>query len=1405
VRLTLLILIFLISPVVIFSQNMSKQRIKVQQIIESAINSSRDGKFLTELNILSSIYKKPELFKELYGIEDFVFRIRIAERLFELGMISSTKTIMESLNSKNGVSEEVNPFFSQLKDMEKLLSSKDALTIDQASKIKQNIIGIFTKRETLKTLIFPDNNRLLSRLSSDFGPALGTKNYPYVLTTLGKSEDLKGNMHMATRNYYLAYGFDLVLNQTDLSASPVRYLSNHLINSGQIETFRAITKPILNYTKSSGLRYDPEYFNFLAQYWLNLLITGDFKNAVLVEKDVEKILEKYEIAPVEGLRSYIEAKWLSAIWIYKKDPKEISNSISNKYHKLVNLTEITKYENNFLLLFRILYRNITKTSVINKSELEYLINLSDILDKNSILHGMVNSLIAVFHRNDPDNAIRYLENSTRTLVNSWNSLLKGSYANQHKLNKYFETSIYININLIEYISNNFDISKFSGMYEILLTHTNILNSAETSIGIMNSSNNPDIYDRINKSRRLLYKTLNKEIIDLNNLNQKNINPPDNMVFNPIYWSNYKRLVDLLAYQNGILQMKARISDPIEKNVNRFIKNNFENSNKILFTISIIGNRALQTCYSNNRKYTRITPLDKNYKEKIKKLRTLTDPTLNPGNNFDFSLANTLYRNFFGLLDDCHLNGKILYMSIDPSLYNLPINALMTKPSTKFNNNFWFPLNFNYYILPFNNLIKKKFKKRNFTKYLGIGNPKYNSNINDFKIDSDTEDLIVTRNSEGLKLINLPPLPFTESEINNIKTLFKINKVLLKENATEKNFRETNFNDFDVIHFATHGLVTGDYNQLQPGLALADPLHNRSWYNDGYLSSEEIARLPLDGQIVILSACNTAVDSGAKYNFGLSELSNSFLEAGARMIVVTQWPIVSKTSSEFTYKFLSSFKKNESNALGKTINHFINNTKYSHPKYWAPFLKIGNHPTERLPNNHPTFYTVTNVKIGSDGSYDHQVFIDTMNGVKSVKKTIEGVIESNNKGTFLSSIDVNNNVFATISLDSKKRNGSKPEEKTLLLRLDQDGKVKLKKLIKGRDSKILGQYREKLYIYNNFYKYDANIKTFIFKTHIGEFNYNNNAFKTVFDIRSKASSLNNLFNKFKYPVSEQIVSGKIIKDHLYAFMSITGTDNRDDDTEYHYLLIINLTDYSKSIHQFPIFNPSSFTLSDFSSTFYFKAIFSPEYNLFDDIINIFVEASNVDLEGNQKRFMIHYNFSDGKLNKIKEYEKKSVAGYLPEDKLFYGLVHKSIDYKLHKNRFVGQKDDSDLAFFYLDDESLKIKKQFRFPSDQEVVKVIKMDDKFLLYGTNKTPLTWRFREKEYIEDNARIYSTDSMLVLMNDKLSYLDSKIFATRDYFEQYWFDQGIMSISRIDENRFMLFKDTPKLDISVNVINEFN
>ena len=56
-------------------------------------------------------------------------------------------------------------------------------------------------------------------------------------------------------------------------------------------------------------------------------------------------------------------------------------------------------------------------------------------------------------------------------------------------------------------------------------------------------------------------------------------------------------------------------------------------------------------------------------------------------------------------------------------------------------------------------------------------------------------------------------------------------------------------------------------------------------DDGYLSASEIARLKLDADWVILSACNTAAGE-AKGAAALSGLARAFFYAGARSLLVS---------------------------------------------------------------------------------------------------------------------------------------------------------------------------------------------------------------------------------------------------------------------------------------------------------------------------------------------------------------------------------------------------------------------------------------------------------------------------------------------------------------------------------------
>src|SRR5262245_7007770 len=97
-------------------------------------------------------------------------------------------------------------------------------------------------------------------------------------------------------------------------------------------------------------------------------------------------------------------------------------------------------------------------------------------------------------------------------------------------------------------------------------------------------------------------------------------------------------------------------------------------------------------------------------------------------------------------------------------------------------------------------------------------------------------------------------------------------------------------DYRVLQFATHGALAGEaMGSTEPGLLLTPPTH-ASEGDDGYLSASEIARLKLDADWVILSACNTAAGE-AKGAEALSGLARAFFYAWgaglARLALVRQ--------------------------------------------------------------------------------------------------------------------------------------------------------------------------------------------------------------------------------------------------------------------------------------------------------------------------------------------------------------------------------------------------------------------------------------------------------------------------------------------------------------------------------------
>jgi CHAT domain-containing protein/tetratricopeptide (TPR) repeat protein len=195
---------------------------------------------------------------------------------------------------------------------------------------------------------------------------------------------------------------------------------------------------------------------------------------------------------------------------------------------------------------------------------------------------------------------------------------------------------------------------------------------------------------------------------------------------------------------------------------------------------------------------------------------------------------------------------------------------------------------------------------------------------------------------------MPPLPETADEL---KTVAKIvgapaADIHLGKDASETTVKHMKLADFRVVYFATHGLVAGDVKGLaEPSLALTLPMHSTD-LDDGLLTASEVARLKLNADWVVLSACNTIAGDkpGAE---ALSGLARAFFYAGARALLVTHWKVSSDTAVYLvTHSFntMTTEHVGRAEALRRSMLSLIDKDKNggidAYPAYWAPFAVIG---------------------------------------------------------------------------------------------------------------------------------------------------------------------------------------------------------------------------------------------------------------------------------------------------------------------------------------------------------------------------------------------------------------------------------------------------------------------------------
>jgi CHAT domain-containing protein/tetratricopeptide (TPR) repeat protein len=340
--------------------------------------------------------------------------------------------------------------------------------------------------------------------------------------------------------------------------------------------------------------------------------------------------------------------------------------------------------------------------------------------------------------------------------------------------------------------------------------------------------------------------------------------------------------------------------------------------------------------------------------------------------FDLALANELYATLLGPVETLVKDKRSLLVAPSGALTALPFHLLVTeKPAAAIPQTFagyrdaaWLIKRQAISVLPSVASLKALRAFAHSDHATGFGDPLFNpmqENSGDNRAAGATKSasraLVTSAYTDFWQGVGvdrarlaqaLPQLPDTADELKGVASDLGVaaSDIHLGADASETTVKRTKLSDYGIVYFATHGLVAGDVKGLaEPSLVLSIP-KQPSEFDDGLLTSSEVAQLKLNADWVVLSACNTIAGDrpGAE---ALSGLARSFFYAGARALLVSHWAVDSEAATRLTIATFDRIKADpkigRAEALRQAMLSYLNNAsspKNAYPAFWGPFALIG---------------------------------------------------------------------------------------------------------------------------------------------------------------------------------------------------------------------------------------------------------------------------------------------------------------------------------------------------------------------------------------------------------------------------------------------------------------------------------
>ena len=146
--------------------------------------------------------------------------------------------------------------------------------------------------------------------------------------------------------------------------------------------------------------------------------------------------------------------------------------------------------------------------------------------------------------------------------------------------------------------------------------------------------------------------------------------------------------------------------------------------------------------------------------------------------------------------------------------------------------------------------------------------------------------------------------------------------------------------YRIVHFATHGIVDNE----NPGLSglILSLYDEKGQAQDGFLRLHDIYTLRLPAELVVLSACSTALGKQVKGE-GLTGMVRGFFYAGAKRVVASLWKVDDEATGELMQRFyveMLQAKRSPAAALREAQLHMWRKDRWRAPFYWAAFSLQG---------------------------------------------------------------------------------------------------------------------------------------------------------------------------------------------------------------------------------------------------------------------------------------------------------------------------------------------------------------------------------------------------------------------------------------------------------------------------------